>query len=95
MATAHKGAISFGLVHIPVSLYRTVRDHDISFNQLCKKTKQRVRYKKYCGNCEKELKPEDIVKGYQYEKDKYVVMTNDELEAIKSDKDKTIHILQF
>ena len=56
MATAHKGAISFGLVHIPVSLYRTVREHDISFNQLCKKTKQRVHYKKYCGNCEKELK---------------------------------------
>lgn len=95
MATAHKGAISFGLVHIPVSLYRTVREHDISFNQLCKKTKQRVHYKKYCGNCEKELKPEDIVKGYQYEKDKYVIMTNDELEAIKSEKDKTIHILQF
>ena len=47
MATAHKGAISFGLVHIPVSLYRTVREHDISFNQLCKKTKQRVHYKKY------------------------------------------------
>lgn len=95
MAVAHKGAISFGLVHIPVSLYRTVREHDIAFNQLCKKSKQRVHYKKYCGNCEKELKPEDIVKGYQYEKGKYVIMTNEELEAIKSDKDKTIHILQF
>ena len=95
MATAHKGAISFGLVHIPVSLYRTVREHDISFNQLCKKTKQRVHYKKYCGNCEKELKPEDIVKGYQYEKDKYVVMTDEELEKIKTRKDKTIHIIQF
>lgn len=95
MAVAHKGAISFGLVHIPVSLYRTVKEHDIAFNQLCKKSKQRVRYKKFCGNCEKELKPEDIVKGYQYEKDKYVIMTNEELDAIKSEKDKTIHILQF
>lgn len=95
MAVAHKGAISFGLVHIPVSLYRTVKEHDISFNQLCKKSKQRVHYKKYCGNCDKELKPEDIVKGYQYEKDKYVIMSDEELEAIKSEKDKTIHILQF
>lgn len=95
MAVAHKGAISFGLVHIPVSLYRTTRDNDISFNQLCKDSKQRVHYKKYCGNCDKELKPSDIVKGYQYEKDQYVIMTQEELDAIKSEKDKTIHILQF
>lgn len=95
MAVAHKGAISFGLVHIPVALYRSTRDHDISFNQLCKQTKQRIHYKKYCANCDKELKSEDIVKGYQYEKDKYVIMTNEEIEAIKSEKDKTIHILQF
>lgn len=95
MAVAHKGAISFGLVHIPVSLYRTTRDNDISFNQLCKQTKQRIHYKKYCPNCDKELKSDDIVKGYQYEKDKYVIMTKDELEAIKSEQDKTIHILQF
>lgn len=95
MAVAHKGAISFGLVHIPVSLYRTTRDNDISFNQLCKESKQRVHYKKYCANCEKELKPQDIVKGYQYEKDQYVIMTQEELDAIKSEKDKTIHIQQF
>lgn len=95
MAVAHKGAISFGLVHIPVSLYRSTRDNDISFNQLCKDSKQRVHYKKYCGNCDKELKSSDIVKGYQYEKDKYVVMSSEELEAIKSEQDKSIHILQF
>lgn len=95
MAVTHKGAISFGLVHIPISLYRTTRDADISFNQLCKDSKQRVQYKKFCANCDKELKPQDIVKGYQYEKDKYVIMTQEELDAIKTEKDKTIHILQF
>ena len=77
MAVAHKGAISFGLVHIPIQLYRTTQDTAISFNQLCKDTHERVKYKKYCPNCDKELKSEDIVKGYQYEKDKYVIMTND------------------
>ena len=95
MAVAHKGAISFGLVHIPIQMYRTTQDNDISFNQLCKDTKERVKYKKYCPNCQKELKSTDIVKGYQYEKDKYVVMTNEEIEELKAEKDRTIHILQF
>ena len=95
MAVAHKGAISFGLVHIPISLYRTTQDNHIAFNQLCKSSKQRVRYKKFCGNCEKELKADDIVKGYQYEKDKYVIMTQAELDAMKTEKDRSIHILQF
>lgn len=52
-------------------------------------------YKKYCRHCDKEIKSEDIIKGYEYEKGKYVVMTNEELEKIKTKKDKTIHILQF
>lgn len=95
MAVAHKGAISFGLVHIPIQMYRTTQDNDISFNQLCKDTHERIKYKKYCPHCDKEVKSSDIVKGYQYEKDKYVIMTPDELEAIKTEKDKTIHILLF
>lgn len=95
MAIAHKGAISFGLVHIPIQLFRTTQDNEISFNQLCKDTKERVKYKKYCPNCEKELKPVDIVKGYQYEKDKYVIMTNEEIEELKVEKDRTISILHF
>lgn len=95
MAVAHKGAISFGLVHIPIQMFRTTQDTDISFNQLCKDTKERVKYKKYCPNCDKELKSNDIVKGYQYEKDKYVVMTNEEIDELKVEKDRTIHILHF
>ena len=95
MAVAHKGAISFGLVHIPIQMYRTTQDSDISFNQLCKKSKERVTYKKFCPSCEKELKANDIVKGYQYEKDKYVIMSNEEIESLKVDKDRTIHILHF
>lgn len=95
MAVAHKGAISFGLVHIPIQMYKTTQETSISFNQLCKDTHERVKYKKYCPNCEKELKSEDIVKGYQYEKDKYVIMSNDEIEDLKGDKDRTIRILHF
>lgn len=95
MAVAHKGSISMGLVLIPVGLYKTTTDNDIHFNQLCKDSKQRIKYKKYCSHCNKEVTTSDIVKGYEYEKDRYVVMTNEELEKIKTKKDKTIHIVQF
>lgn len=95
MAVAHKSAISVGLLYIPVGLYKTTRDISISFNQLCKDSHERVKYKKYCPSCDKEIKNEDIIKGYEYEKDRYVTFTQDELEKIKSKKDKTIHIEHF
>jgi DNA end-binding protein Ku len=95
MGVSHKGAISLGLLYIPVGLYTSTRDNDVKFNQLCKDTKERVKYKKYCPSCNKEVKPEDIIKGYEYENEKYVIMTEEEMEKIKTKKDKTIHILQF
>ena len=95
MAVAHKGSISMGMVLIPIGLYKTTVDNDIHFNQLEKESKARIKYKKYCSHCGKEVSAEDIIKGYEYEKDKYIVMTEDELERIKTKKDKTIHILQF
>ena len=95
MAVAHKSAISVGLLYIPVGLYKTTRDTSISFNQLCKDSHERVRYKKYCPSCDKEIKNEDIIKGFEYEKGRYVTFTSDELERIKSKKDKTIHIEHF
>lgn len=95
MPVAHKGSISMGLVLIPVGLYKTTVDNDIHFNQLDKESKARIKYKKYCSHCNKEVGPDDIIKGYEYEKNRYVVMTDDDLEKIKTKKDKTIHILQF
>lgn len=95
MGVSHKGAISLGLLYIPVGLYTSTRDNDVKFNQLCKDTKERVKYKKYCPSCNKEVKNDDIIKGYEYENDKYVIMTEEELEKIKTKKDKTIHIIQF
>lgn len=94
MPAAHKGALVFGMVYIPIELHKTTRDHEISFNQLCKDTKERVRYKKICPSTDKEVTTKDIVKGYQYEKDNYVIMTEEELEQIKTERDKSIHILQ-
>lgn len=95
MAVAHKGSISMGLVLIPIGMYKATVDNDIHFNQLDKESKARIKYKKYCSHCGKEVSAKDIIKGYEYEKDRYVVMTDDELEKIKTKKDKTIHIVQF
>ena len=95
MEVAHKGSISMGLVLIPIGMYKATVDNDIHFNQLEKESKARIKYKKYCSHCGKEVTSTDIVKGYEYEKDKYVVMSDDELEKIKTKKDKTIHILHF
>ncbi len=95
MAVSHRGAISFGMVHIPVGLYTATQDNDIHFNQLCKEDGSRVRYKKVCASCGKEVRTEDIVKGFEYDKDQYVIMSDEDFEKAKSEKDKTIHILHF
>lgn len=84
-----------GLVLIPIGMYKTSQDNDIHFNQLDKESKARIKYKKYCSHCGKEVSSSDIIKGYEYKKNKYVVMTDEELEKIKTKKDKTIHIIQF
>ncbi|SHI22631.1 DNA end-binding protein Ku [Sporobacter termitidis DSM 10068] len=95
MPVAHRTVISFGLVAIPVSLYTATQDNDIHFNQLHKDDQGRVRYKKTCAHCGKELKSEDIIKGYEYDKDRYVVIADEEIEKIKTEKDKSIQILHF
>lgn len=95
MAVSHKGAISFGLVHIPVALHTATQDNDIRFNQLCKSDHSRVRYKKVCSGCGKEATEDEIVKGFAYEKDQYVVVTDEEFERIKTEKDRSLQIIHF
>lgn len=90
-----KGAIAFGLVYIPVELFAATGDASVRFNQLAKDSMKRVRYVKTCPDCNRELGPDDIVRGYQYEKGKYVVVTDEELDAIKSDADRSMKIVQF
>ena len=93
MAVSHRGAISFGMVHIPVGLYTATQDNDIHFNQLCREDGSRVKYKRVCANCGKEVGASDIVKGFEYEKGKFVIVTDGDFE--KTEKDRTIHILHF
>lgn len=96
MAYSYKGAITFGLVYIPITLVASIKNNDIGFNMIDKKTMSRVKYKKTCVDCDnREVKNEDIVKGYQYEKGKFVIFTDKDFEKIKTQKDKNITISQF
>ncbi|HHU91416.1 MAG TPA: Ku protein [Clostridiaceae bacterium] len=92
---SRKSVITFGMVAIPIAMYTATQDNDIRFNQLHKEDNSRIRYKKTCGHCGKEIKSEDIVKGYEYDDGKYVVITDEEIEKIKTEKEKSIQILHF
>lgn len=92
---SRKSVITFGMVAIPIAMFTATQDNDIRFNQLHKEDHSRIRYKKTCGHCGKEIKSPDIVKGYEYDDDKYVVITEEEIEKIKTEKEKSIQILHF
>lgn len=92
---SRKSVITFGMVAIPIAMLTTTQDNDIHFNQLHKEDNSRIRYKKTCAHCGKEVTTQDIVKGYEYDKDKYVVITEEEIEKIKTEKEKSIQILHF
>ena len=90
-----KSVITFGMVAIPIAMATATQDNDIHFNQLHKEDNSRIRYKKSCSHCGKEITSTDIVKGFEYDKDKYVVITDEEIEKIKTEKEKSIQILHF
>ncbi|MCM3441670.1 Ku protein [Metabacillus halosaccharovorans] len=96
MHTMWKGSISFGLVNIPIKLYAATEDKDIKLRTLHKKCHSPIQYEKTCPNCDEEVKQEEIVKGYEYVKGKYVVLTDEELKELKDEhEDKTVEIIDF
>lgn len=92
---SRKSVITFGMVAIPIAMYTATQENDIHFNQLHKEDNSRIRYKKTCAHCGKELATDDIVRGFEYDDDKYVVVTDEEIEKIKTEKEKSIQILHF
>ena len=89
------GAISFGLVNVPVKLYSAVSRKTVRFHQLNKETGHRIAQKRVDSHSGDEVAYEDIVKGYELTKDRYVVITPDELEALDPEKSRTIDIEDF
>jgi DNA end-binding protein Ku len=91
-----KGSISFGLVNIPIKLYAATEDKDIKLRTLHKKCHTPIQYEKKCPNCDEEVQTDEIVKGYEYVKGKYVVLSDEELQELKDEhEDKTVEIIDF
>lgn len=90
-----RGAITFGLITIPVGLYTATEDRDVSFHLLSGDDRSRIRYKRVSTATGEEVDWEDIVKGYEYEKGRYVTFTQEELDRIPSDSLKSIDVAQF
>ncbi len=93
--TMWKGAISFGLVSIPVKMYPATEEKSLSFNQLHDEDHGRIRYKRVCEKDGEEVSFEHIVKGYEVEKGTYVVLEDEDLDKVPVESTRAIDILQF
>ncbi|MGG0669844.1 Ku protein [Sporosarcina koreensis] len=96
MHTVWKGSISFGLVNIPIKLHTATENNDIKLRQLHKECHSPISYQKVCPICDKEVKNEEIVKAYEYTKNKFVVLDDEDLEKLKKEnEDKAVEIIDF
>ena len=90
-----KGAISFGLVTIPVSVYPATEEKTLRFNQLHDDDGGRIRMKRTCSVDGEEVGYDHIVKGFEYEKDRYVVLTDEDFDKVPVESSRAIDIVQF
>jgi DNA end-binding protein Ku len=90
-----KGSISFGLVNIPIELHTAVRNHRPKFRMLHAKDKSPIRFERVCIRDGHPVAWEDLVKGYEYEKGHFVVLTKEDFQAAAVEKTRTIDIIDF
>ncbi|MFD2044369.1 Ku protein [Ornithinibacillus salinisoli] len=96
MHTMWKGTISFGLVNIPVKLHAATENKDVSLRQLHKECQSPIKYEKVCPVCDREIEKDEIVKAYEYAKNKFVVLDDEDLEALKKEQeDRSVEIMDF
>src|SRR5918994_6653978 len=89
------GTISFGLVNVPVKAFTAVRDHDIHFHQLDKKTGARIRYEKVSEKTGREVDSDDIEMGFELSPGRHVTFDKEELEALRPKSTKAIEVTGF
>src|SRR5208282_3563975 len=96
MATSvWKGHLTFGLVSFPVKLFTAARSEGISFNQLHKSDHSRIKQVIYCQAEDKPIPRSEIVKGYEYEKDRYVVIEDEEVKKVAPQSAKVMELMEF
>ena len=82
-----KGAITFGMISIPVKLFGATESKDLAFNNLHKECKSRLKQKRWCPKCEREVPNTDIVKGFEFEKGRYVIVDEEDIEKARVEQD--------
>src|SRR2546421_13011633 len=90
-----KGAISFGMVAIPVKLFPATGSKDIAFNMIHTECNSRIRMLRWCPVCEREVKMDEISKGYQYAKDQYVLLDPEDFQKVPVPSKHTIELSAF
>jgi len=89
------GAISFGLVNVPVKMYAATTDKDVRFRTLHRECHTPIQYRKFCPTCDKEVGADDLVKAFEYEKGRFVIVTQEELDALAVAQTRSIDIMDF
>ena len=95
MRPTWKGSISFGLVYIPIAVYPATREEKLSFRQLRKTDLSPIKYKKVAESDMKEVPATDIVKGFEYERGRYVVLSDEDFEKVRIESTHSIDITDF
>jgi DNA end-binding protein Ku len=96
MATSvWKGYLTFGLISIPIRLFSAARTERVSLNQLHKVCNTRIRQPLFCPTCNRNVERTEIVKGFEYDKDQYVLFNDEELDKIEPESAHTMEILEF
>src|SRR5271156_6500213 len=94
-STVWKGYISFGLVSVPVRLFAAAREEHVSFNQIHEPCGSRIKQQTFCPVCERVVERNELVKGYQVDRDAYVLVSGDELKTLEADSSEAMEIAQF
>lgn len=95
MRSMWKGSISFGLVNIPIQLYTATEERSVRFSLLHRVCHTPVKYVKFCPNCNLQLSQDDLVRGFPYDQDRYVLIEESDLEELPLPSVRTIDILNF
>jgi DNA end-binding protein Ku len=95
MRSMWKGAVSFGLVMIPVKLYAATEQRDIAFRQVHREDGGRIRFRRFCSICDQEVPYEDVVKGYELAGGEMVILTEEDMSELPLPTTRSIEVVQF
>jgi DNA end-binding protein Ku len=90
-----KGYLSFGLLSIPIRLFTAARGDRIGLNQLHEVCHSRIKMPLFCPTCDRKVERSEIIKGYEYEKDQYVLFSDEDLDKIEPESARAMEILEF